>query len=255
MFVVNRSIILQSFVIFTVFAYLDGTKSYCAESTLSLTSNSQYLTDAFNWAKPEALSNVRTGQGNNIPCYQAAIKNPSKPSDNRDVFCIRDWAHHVDGAALLGLNLENYSMLKAFAKEQTAARKWYTAWELNYDGSISDIDYVNDQEFWRILCSMFELVEKGYRMYQWTGDARLYTDADLALFYKRIMVDFLAAHDENNNGIGEEHSNVGWEGAASYNEKDDRVLIETGDVMGCQYQAALAYARFLSLQNDTIGAK
>ena len=43
--------------------------------------------------------------------------------------------------AIAGLDEENYQMMKAFPQHQTQSRQWYTGWELNYDGSLSGIDY------------------------------------------------------------------------------------------------------------------
>ena len=218
-----------------------------AASDLTLTSSSRYLEDAFDWAKSMALSKVKTGMGNNIPCYQAALQ-------DRPVFCMRDWAHQVDGAALLGLNSENYHMLKAFANLQTSARKWYSIWEVNYDGSISPIDYQNDTRFWRNLAGMFELVDKGYRQYQWTADPNLLNDPVLNNFYTHTLNDFLSQHDGNGNGIAEEHSSDGWTGVCSYNEGPDVILKEAADGLGSQYKAFLAYSGILAAKGDSSGA-
>lgn len=222
-------------------------KAEAASSNLTLTSSSQYLMDAFNWAKPMALSKVKTGIGSNIPSYQAALQ-------NRPVFCMRDWAHHVDGAHLLGLDKENYAMLRAFALLQTSARKWYSIWEVNYDGSISSIDYNNDNSFWRNLTGMFELVDKGYRQYQWTANPNLLNDSALNSLYSHTLNEFISQHDGNGNGIAEEHSNDGWKGVSSYNEGPDYTLTEAADSLSSQYQAFLAYSKILAAKGDSSGA-
>lgn len=216
-------------------------------SNLTLTSSSQYLAEAFNWAKAMALSKVQTGIGNNIPSYQCALQ-------ERPVFCMRDWAHQVDGAHLLGLSDENYSMLEAFANLQTPGRKWYSIWEVNYDGSISPIDYHSDTEFWRNLAGMFELVEKGYRQYEWTANSNLINDSTLSNFYSRTMNDFISLHDGNGNGIAEEHSSNGWVGVCSYNEGPDYTLTEAADGLGCQYKASRAYSKILAEKGDISGS-
>ncbi|MEC0230418.1 carbohydrate-binding protein [Paenibacillus alba] len=220
---------------------------HAATSNLTLTSSNQDLTDAFNWAKSMALSKVQTGIGNNIPSYQAALQ-------NRSVFCMRDWAHQVDGAHLLGLDNENYSMLRAFASLQTSARKWYSIWEVNYDGSISPIDYKSDTVFWRNLVGMFELVDKGYRQYQWTANSNLLNDTTLNSFYSHTLNEFISQHDGNGNGIAEEHSNDGFKGVSSYNEGPDYTLREAADGLSSQYQAFLAYSKMLAAKGDSTGA-
>ncbi len=215
-----------------------------AASNLTLTSNSQYLMDTFNWAKSMALSKVHPDNGG---CYQAALQ-------NRPVYCMRDWAHQVDGAALLGLNNENYNMLKSFANLQTAERKWYSIWEVNYNGTISPIDYQSDSYFWRNLAGMFEVVDKAYRQYQWTANPNLLNDPALNNFYTRTLNDFISLHDGNGNGIAEEHSNNGWLGVCSYNEGPDYTLREAADGLGSQYKAFLAYSKLLAAKGDDPGS-
>ena len=215
-----------------------------ASGNLTLTSDSQYLTDAFNWAKSMALSKVHPDNGG---CYQAALQ-------DRPVYCMRDWAHQVDGAALLGLNNENYNMLKSFAALQTAERKWYSIWEVNYNGTISPIDYQSDSYFWRNLAGMFEVVDKAYRQYQWTADSNLLNDPALSNFYTRTLNDFISLHDGNGNGIAEEHSSNGWQGVCSYNEGPDYTLKEAADGLGSQYKAFLAYSKILAARGDNSGS-
>lgn len=215
-----------------------------AASNLTLSSDSPYLADAFNWAKSMALSKVHSDNGG---CYQAALQ-------NRPVYCMRDWAHQVDGAALLGLNNENYNMLKTFANLQTAERKWYSIWEVNYNGTISPIDYQSDTYFWRNLAGMFELVDKAYRQYQWTANSSLLNDSALNNFYTRTLNDFISLHDGNGNGIAEEHSSSGWAGVCSYNEGPDYTLTEAADGLGSQYQAFLAYSKLLAAKGDSTGS-
>lgn len=247
---INRTLILSlviSLVLSLIISIIPINNSYAATSNLILTSSSAYLTDAFNWAKTMALSKVKTGVGSNIPCYQAALQ-------ARNVFCQRDYAHQLDGAALLGLNDENYNMLMAYAQLQTQARDWYSIWEVNYDGSISPIDYVSDSQFWRNLAGMFEVAESGYRQYEWTGNSNLINNATLNNFYSKTVNEFVANHDENGNGIAEEHSSSGWVGVCSYNEGPDYTLKEAADGLGCQYKAYWAYAKILEAKGDTTGA-
>lgn len=241
------SLVLTLCMLIASFFAISPTAVQAASSNLSLASSSPYLADAFSWAKSMALSKVQTGKGNSIPSYQAALQ-------ARPVFCMRDWAHQVDGAALLGLSNENYNMLKAFANLQTPERKWYSIWEVNYDGSISPIDYQSDTRFWRNLAGMFELVDKGYRQYQWTANPDLLNDAALNNFYTHTLNDFITQHDGNGNGIAEEHSSDGWAGVCSYNEGPDVTLTEAADGLGSQYKAFLAYSAILAAKGDSSGS-
>lgn len=211
---------------------------------ITLSSSNQSLAEGFEWAKTMARSKVVAQNGSNIACYQAALQ-------DRPVFCQRDYVHHIHGAHLLGLDEENYQMMKAFPQHQTEARQWYTGWELCYDGSLSSIDYVNDSKFWRSLPGMFELVEGAYWQYLWTGDSRIFDDPELWGFYTRIVTDFVTVHDENQNGIAQEHSYDGWKGTASYNEAGKVPLAESADSLGSQYQAFSSYARMLRARGES----
>lgn len=215
-----------------------------APADITLSSSNQGLAAGFEWAKAMARSKVVAESDNTIACYQAALQ-------DRPVFCQRDYVHHIQGAHLLGLDEENYQMMKAFPQHQTQARQWYTGWELNYDGSLSGIDYVNDSKFWRSLPGMFELVEGAYWQYLWTGDRRIFEDPDLWGFYTKTVTDFVAVHDENHNGIAQEHSYDGWKGTASYNEAGKIALAESADSLGSQYQAFAAYGEMLRARGET----
>lgn len=219
-----------------------------APADITLSSSNQALAAGFEWAKAMARSKVVAESGNTIACYQAALQ-------DRPVFCQRDYVHHIHGAHLLGLDEESYQMMKAFPQHQTEARQWYTGWELNYDGSLSNIDYVNDSKFWRSLPGMFELVEGAYWQYLWTGDTRIFEDPELWDFYTKTVTDFVAVHDENQNGIAQEHSYDGWKGTASYNEAGKIALAESADALGSQYQAFAAYSEMLRARGEPAQAE
>jgi hypothetical protein len=101
---------------------------------------------------------------------------------------------------------------------------------------------------------MFELVDKGYRQYQWTANPNLLNDSTLNNFYTRTLNDFISLHDGNGNGIAEEHSSDGWVGVCSYNEGADYTLTEAADGLGSQYQAFLAYSKILAAKGDSSGS-
>ncbi|HHV98461.1 MAG TPA: hypothetical protein GXX36_02610 [Clostridiaceae bacterium] len=212
-------------------------------------SSNEKLQQAFMWSVQKALQWVQTGKTGVINMYEGSAGEDGHeyiPSywagyKHRSGFYIRDYAHQVAGAAFLGLNEENYSMLKAFADTSTEARKWYSLWALNFDGSPLLIDYNNDNNFVREVPAMFELVEKGCELYKITGDQR-YISEDMLAFYERIMNEFIELHDTQIvNGVAEGTNRGIFAGSATYNEMGDHP-IEAGDGIACQYRANVALA-------------
>ena len=137
-----------------------------------------------------------TGIHDYIPSYWAGYY-------DRTAFYSRDFVHQVIGAHMGGLDEENYSMFKAFVKGATKERKWYTPWAFNFDGTPHTIDFKHDDYFVREVPVQFELVEKAYRQYLWSGDSRYLYDEDFWNFYTKVMTEFITLHDTNNNGIAE----------------------------------------------------
>lgn len=245
-----------------------------AEKEITIDSSSTLLKEAFDSAKPKAKQYVRTDKyglinrdecgtptsmGNYMPSYWAGYA-------HRYAFYSRDMAHQMSGAHLLGLDCENFEMLKAFAGTSNEERKWYPVWAINFDGSIFDLDYweVDEKDFLdkedafvREVPAVFELVEKGYKMYMWTGESRYIDDPVLWNYYTKALTDFIALHDTNNpNGIAEGAIGGGifW-GTATYNERGNEGLIEAGDGIACQYQAMSCYANMLEAKGETEKAK
>lgn len=214
---------------------------------LKLTSSSDFLNCGFSWAKQQALDWVQTGRGTNIPSYWAGLT-------DRPAFYARDVAHQMLGAHLLGLDMENKSMLGVFAASATAARRWYPLWAFGFDGSIYQLDYVDDDRFVREIPAVFELVEQAERQYRWTADAGYIADSPLWNFYTTVVHDFISSHDANHNTVADEAGSGDiFLGVASYNENGEH-LIEAGDGIGSQYQALLAYARMQHARGDAAGA-
>jgi hypothetical protein len=130
-----------------------------AESPLTFESSNTNLVNGFNYAKPTALGYVQTGKSPNyIPCYWAG-------GLDRPAFYARDTAHQLTGAHLLGLDLENFSMIQSFAASATPARKYYTLWSIAFDGSIFPTDYVSDNYFVRELPTPFDLLRRAGRLH------------------------------------------------------------------------------------------
>lgn len=231
---------------------------------LSIVTSDKTLEQEFNWAKDKARSYVMTGksgiinkselfggEGNvtYIPCYQAGYP-------FRSAFYIRDYCHQMSGAHLLGLQIENLEMLKAFLHTANAERKWYPLWALNFDGSAYSVDYTNDSCFVRQVPSVFELVEKAWQQYLWTGNKNILTEPVLWNAYSRIVTDFVTLHDQQlPNGIaeGDGSGNI-FNGIATYNEYNIP-LIEAGDGIGAQYQAFCSYAAMLSARGEYMEAE
>ncbi|MEK4344088.1 chitobiase/beta-hexosaminidase C-terminal domain-containing protein [Paenibacillus sp. FSL P4-0184] len=220
---------------------------------ITLQSSNRLLEDTFTWAVGQALGFVQTGKSgpnnvNNgggqagpftyIPSYWAGYK-------HRTAFYSRDFVHQSAGAHMIGLDQENFSMFHTFAKGMTEARKWYTLWAFNFDGSNYTIDWKNDNNFVREVPAQFELVEKAYKQYLWTGNDEYINDPYMWDFYTKVMTDFIKAHDSNGNGVAEGTGGGIFSGAVSYNERSDEPIIEAGDAIGSQYQATLAYANML----------
>jgi hypothetical protein len=230
-------------------ALLGPAGAQAATSPLTVSSSSSYLVNGFNWAKSTSLGYVRTGTSGEIPCYWAGLL-------TRHAFYSRDWAHQSEPAHLLGLDLENRTMLAKFAGSATSARKWYPLWSFGFDGSIYPSDYKGDTNFVREIPAVFELVEKGYRQYLWTGDSYYINDPTLWAYYGHAVNDFVSLHDSYvaGNGVADEYGGTSfWQGVPTYNEQGDGIQ-EAGDGIGAQYQALLAYAGVQRARGDNTGA-
>lgn len=228
------------------------------EKKVVMTSSNKELESTFNWAAnkmdqyvmtdktgPVNVSEnnqVGTGDKKYIPSYWAGYY-------DRTAFYTRDFVHQATGAQIAGLSNENYSMFEAFAKECTEERKWYTVWALNFDGSVYALDYNNENSFVREVPAQFELVEKAYKQYLWSGDKRYIENEDLWNFYTNVMTKYVDSHDENKNGVAQEVGTGIFNGSCTYNERGRRV-IEAGDAIGSQYQATLAYAGMLKARGQ-----
>lgn len=245
-------------------AMLSSTVFGAEAPKLSLETSHPKLERAFAWAIGKALSYVQTGktgvvdgherqragtgQVKYIPSYWAGYT-------WRTAFYSRDFCHQAAGAHLLGLQEENWSMLRAFAGTATAGRKWYPLWALNFDGSPFRLDYGGDDSFVREVPAVFELVEQCHRQYLWTGNPAYARDPVLWDFCTQAVTEFIRLHDTRiPNGVAEgDGSGDIFRGCATYNEIRSP-LIEAGDGIACEYQALLAYARLLAVRGDAAQA-
>jgi hypothetical protein len=231
---------------------------------IHISSSNKELEKAFEWAKEKAMSFVMTGKTGPVNVHQRDLKDLKDVKEAaympsywagyplRTAFYSRDFCHQISGAHLLGLTNENFTMMKAFAASADAAKKWYPLWAINFDGSPYELDYRNDDDFVREIPAVFELVEKAYRLYCWTGDRRYIEDEVLWNYYTKAVTDFVTLHDNKfPNGIaeGSGEGNI-FKGVATFNEQKDIPLIEAGDGIACQYQACLSYSKMAGLRGE-----
>lgn len=228
------------------------------EKKVAVESSNQYLEDTFNWAAHKMSQFVMTGKRGLVnkdenrpngtgeadyePSYWAGYY-------DRTAYYSRDFVHQATGAQIAGLEEENYNMFETFGENCTESRNWYTLWCFNFDGTPHTIDYTDDTWFVREVPAQFELVEKAYKQYLWSGDERYISD-EMFEFYTNVMTKFVEEHDTNGNGVAEGTGGGIFEGTASYNERGDEPLLEAGDSIGSQYQATLAYAGILKARGD-----
>ena len=212
-----------------------------ARSDLTLASSSDHLISAFNWNKAKALNWVRTSvKPGYIPCYWAGY-------NYREAFYVRDIAHQCEGAALLGLNNENFSMWRALASTASESRQWFCLWALDFYGNTYAVDYRSDTNFVREIPAPLELVDKAYRCYRWSGDRRWISDPVLTNFYWTTMNLFIAKHDENNDGIAEGRFIDIFDGACgSYCEQSAGGYGVGGDNIATTWAAYNSYGKLLS---------
>ncbi|MFU1796399.1 S-layer homology domain-containing protein [Paenibacillus azoreducens] len=233
------------------------------DKRIALKSSNKYLENAFNWAVNKTDQFVMTGKSGlinkseyglgtgpvqYIPSYWAGYY-------DRTAFYGRDFVHQATGGQIAGLAQENFNMFKTFAKGANESRKWYTLWAYNFDGSDYTLDYRNDNSFVREVPAQFELVQRAYEQYRWTGDERYVQDDTLFNFYTKVMTDFVDLHDTNGNGLAEGTGTGSiFAGSCTYNERGNEHPIEAGDSVGSQYQAMLAYSGILKARGNEAGA-
>ncbi|MFY0688233.1 MAG: hypothetical protein JXQ90_13760 [Cyclobacteriaceae bacterium] len=226
---------------------------------LQIHSSHQQIEKTFQWAGEKARTYVQTGKQGPVDVWErgegtdtvAYIPSYWAGYPGRSAFYSRDFCHQALGAHLLGLEEENFTMLRAFAASADEGKKWYPLWAINFDGSPFKLDYRHDSSFVREVPATFELVETTYRLYSWTGDNRYITDSVIWNFCTKAVTDFITLHDQHlPNGVAEGTGKGIFAGAASYNEQRDLPLIEAGDGIASQYAAMNAYAKMLDARGE-----
>lgn len=228
---------------------------------LRIDTDFRLLKETFPWAVSTALSLVQTGRRGVVDRWERGAGGGDRayvPSywagyRSRTAFYSRDFCHQAIGAHLLGLDVENATMLRLFAQSATKARKGFPLWAFNFDGSPFRLDWRSDTDFVREVPATFELVELAWKLYRWTGDRTLLEDPALQTYVRQSLSDFIRCHDGRRpNGIAEgDGSGDIFSGSATYNEVHaDHPLVEAGDGVACQWAAMDAWARWLSALGD-----
>jgi hypothetical protein len=223
--------------------------SFGQTSNLTLTSGNSELQSHFDWAKNRALSLVVTGKAD----YTETAYWGSYAHDK--AYCIRDITHQSEAGHLLGLDNENFYMMKQFAKStknSVTSQKNWVSWKFDF--------YGNESRFNRELPSPFDAVQRCYENYLWSGDSRWINDPELNYFYNLTLNTNVNEYDVAVPGLAIDPSLLGngvvgitdsQDGLASYHEFQNEKLYEAGDSFGSQYQATLAYAEILKVQGKT----
>ena len=201
---------------------------------LALSSDNEFLVEEFNSAKELAYYYVVTGDDPDyIPAYWGSYP-------IRECFCSRDICHQAEAGHLLGLDLENFSMLKTFASDAPESNEYWPKWSYDFFGE----PYFMDADF-KELPAPFEIVEKIYEQYLWTGDPDWIWNDTLFTYCQNTVTHFVNIHDQNANGIAETHTEL-----ATYWEQESDDFIEAGDAFANQYQAVLAFAGILEAREN-----
>ncbi len=211
-------------------------------SELCFTSNDKILEKGFNWAKEQALYYVKE---NNIvgKWYEASLP-------NRKSFCIRDVAHHANGAHFLGLEDYTKNMLYKFCENISESKDFCTYWEIDENNQPTAVDYESDNDFWYNLPANFDIVDCCYRMFMLTGDYDYINNETFINFYEKTFNEYVKAWDINDDGIVEGLTEYGRRGIASYYEEkySDTILVGC-DLLCIMYAGYKSYVEILKLQN------
>jgi hypothetical protein len=206
------------------------------EGAIEFESSDKKLVDGFLWAKKQALVYARI-DGSIGPWYEAALP-------GRDAFCMRDVSHQSTGAQFLGLGPRTLNMLRRFAANLSASKKWCTWWEITREGLPAPVDYANDSDFWYDLPASFDVVDACYRQWLWSrNDA--YVDEVFLNYYEHTLTDYVKTWDRQGNGLLEHLSSDGHMGIGTYDEDLQSQILVGADLVAAQYAAYGAYASIL----------
>ncbi|MEY9853222.1 hypothetical protein ABH923_002900 [Leifsonia sp. EB41] len=218
------------------------------DAPITFVSSSPLLNDGFEWARLRALEWVQTKRlSTALPSYWAGLT-------DRPMFYSRDVTHQALGAHLLGLDEENFAMIRHFARSATQRRGWYPLWAFTFDGEPAAIDYHSDDDFVREVPAAFELTQIALEQRLWTGEDRWLADSDLAAYYRRSLGDFVRLHDIRGDGVAGAHSARDiFAGSPTYNEAQTTPDIQVAaDGIASQWAAVDAYARIAADDDERL---
>jgi len=226
---------------FNPLAAQDAHEGKAREGAIEFESSNTTLVDGFRWAKRQALAYART-DGSIGPWYEASLA-------GRNAFCMRDVSHQSTGAQFLGLGPRTLNMLRRFAANISAAKKWCTWWEITRDNQPAPADYNHDHDFWYDLPANFDVVDACYRQWLWSRDSA-YLDHVFLNFYRHTVTDYVAAWSHGNDGLLEHMPSDGHMGIGTYDEDlQDEVLVGS-DLIAAQYAAYRRYAAIAHFRGE-----
>lgn len=203
------------------------------EGTIEFESSDTKLVEGFRWAKSQAFAYART-DGTIGSWYEASLP-------GRNAFCMRDVSHMSTGAQLLGLGSRTVNMLRRFAANISASKKWCSWWEITRDNLPVPVDYNNDHDFWYDLPANFDVLDACYRQWLWTRDST-YLDGVFLNYYQRTVTDYVKAWDHDGDGLLEHLPSYGHTGIATYDEDLQSQVLVGSDLIAAQYAAYQGYA-------------
>jgi hypothetical protein len=217
-------------------------------SAVALRSSDPKLAAAFAWAKAQALDYAFPAAAHGDPVgdwYEAAL-----PS--RFAFCMRDVSHQAAGAQVLGLGAFNLNMLRKFASGLAASRQFCSYWEIDKWNRPAPVDYKSDADFWYNLPANFDVLDACWRQYRWTGNAAYLDEPAFRDFYERSVTSYIAAWDNDGDGVPDHRRADGNRGLGSYNEERHADQTAIGaDLLAVEARAFRSYAMLLRQRGGT----
>ena len=218
-----------------------ATASAVLEGSIEFDSSDEKLANGFRWAKAQALAYARN-DGSIGPWYEASLP-------GRDAFCMRDVSHQSTGAQFLGLGPRTLNMMRRFAANISASKKWCTWWEITRDNLPAPADYNNDHDFWYDLPANFDVLDACYRQWLWSRDSD-YLDEVFLNYYRHTVTDYVQAWDHDHDGLLEHLPNSGHMGIATYDEDLQDEILVGSDLIAAQYAAFHDYAAIERARNE-----
>lgn len=203
------------------------------EGSIELESSDRTLVDGFRWAKSQALAYART-DGTIGSWYEAALP-------GRNAFCMRDVSHMSTGAQCLGMGSRTLNMLRRFAQNVSASKRWCTWWEITRDNQPAPVDYTSDLDFWYDLPASFDVLDACYRQWLWTRDSA-YLREPFMSFYERTVSNYVNTWDRDHDGVLAHLPTDGHMGIGTYDEDLQSQVRTGGDLVAAQYAAYRDYA-------------